>query len=666
MAWYRTGTIAITNGSTAVTGTGTAWILNASVGEAILAPDGKLYEIAAINSNTSIALASPYLGSTQSGQTYVVVPTQSYIRDLAAQAAALVNSYSSIANNAGQGKFGDGTAAAPGITFSADQDTGFFRSANNEVTFVANGVAQLKYSATGGITFMNNAVTINGTALVKTDDSRLTNSREWTASTVDQAEAEAGTATTRRAWTAQRVRQAIAAWWNSLTNIDGKNIGATTAGTGRFTTLSATGNTTLGDDSTDTVRVNGYMGIGTSSPLGRLDVRGAFGNFSTASSAESNFLCVPLFNSGLRSNKTWQKLVTLHPTSAVACGHIKIQLDVSGWVPSQGRASLEVIVSNRDALLVFGRVFGSRSTFDVEVFDNGDGSYSVYAAVGAGQYTAQCQVAMASVGYNSSVGAPVYDLFSTSTTTTQPSGTLVYTLSSDSATTHMKHNGSLGLGVDPGSTRLALKTTGTGSETVARFGNSNIEGALQVVTNGNLDWGLNALNSRNLVFMTNQTERLRITSTGVLDVISGQIKFPATQIASADANTLDDYKEGTFTPVVAGSTTAGVGTYTAQSGFYTKIGRMVYFNILVTWSAHTGTGHIKVTGLPFVSNGAANNASHLAVAASGLSFSNNLAANVGQGSSEISFVTYLSGTDGFGTVSMDSSAALRIAGHYFV
>jgi len=41
------------------------------------------------------------------------------------------------------------------------------------------------------------------------DDPRLSDAREWTAATVDQAEAEAGTATTRRAWTAQRVRQAV-------------------------------------------------------------------------------------------------------------------------------------------------------------------------------------------------------------------------------------------------------------------------------------------------------------------------------------------------------------------------------------------------------------------------------------------------------------------------
>lgn len=43
------------------------------------------------------------------------------------------------------------------------------------------------------------------------DDSRFTDEREWSADTVGQSEAEAGSATTRRAWTAQRVRQAIVA-----------------------------------------------------------------------------------------------------------------------------------------------------------------------------------------------------------------------------------------------------------------------------------------------------------------------------------------------------------------------------------------------------------------------------------------------------------------------
>lgn len=64
----------------------------------------------------------------------------------------------------------------------------------------------------------------------KSDDARLTNAREWTAETVSQVEAEAGTATTRRAWTALRVFQAIAAWWAASaakTKLDGIAAGAT-------------------------------------------------------------------------------------------------------------------------------------------------------------------------------------------------------------------------------------------------------------------------------------------------------------------------------------------------------------------------------------------------------------------------------------------------------
>lgn len=81
------------------------------------------------------------------------------------------------------------------------------------------------------------------------------------------------------------------------------------------------------------------------------------------------------------------------------------------------------------------------------------------------------------------------------------------------------------------------------------------------------------------------------------------ITFPSTQSASTDPNTLDDYEEGTFTPTLIGSTGAGVGTYTAQTGRYTKIGRIVYFTLNIAWSAHTGTGNMRVnTALPLASS----------------------------------------------------------------
>lgn len=80
---------------------------------------------------------------------------------------------------------------------------------------------------------------------------------------------------------------------------------------------------------------------------------------------------------------------------------------------------------------------------------------------------------------------------------------------------------------------------------------------------------------------------------------AGRIKFPSTPNDSSDANTLDDYEEGTFTPTIVGTTTAGTGTYSTQIGEYTKIGNRVIFNIEITWSAHTGTGDMRVSGLPF-------------------------------------------------------------------
>jgi len=72
------------------------------------------------------------------------------------------------------------------------------------------------------------------------------------------------------------------------------------------------------------------------------------------------------------------------------------------------------------------------------------------------------------------------------------------------------------------------------------------------------------------------------------------ITFPATQSASTDANTLDDYEEGTWTPSVGGT-----ATYTSQVGRYTKVGRLVTFQSSLTILL-IGTGSTtQISGLPF-------------------------------------------------------------------
>ena len=98
------------------------------------------------------------------------------------------------------------------------------------------------------------------------------------------------------------------------------------------------------------------------------------------------------------------------------------------------------------------------------------------------------------------------------------------------------------------------------------------------------------------------SERARFNSTGALVFAGGTttangigITFPATQSASTNANTLDDYEEGTFTLSNGGTT-----TYTTRSGRYTKIGNFVkcsffhHINTIGTGSATT------LSGLPFV------------------------------------------------------------------
>ena len=80
----------------------------------------------------------------------------------------------------------------------------------------------------------------------------------------------------------------------------------------------------------------------------------------------------------------------------------------------------------------------------------------------------------------------------------------------------------------------------------------------------------------------------------------GQIAFPATQSASAGANTLDDYEEGSWTPVIGGAGGVSGQTYTAQVGRYVKIGLLVMVQCYVELSAEgTITSSARIQGLPF-------------------------------------------------------------------
>ena len=78
------------------------------------------------------------------------------------------------------------------------------------------------------------------------------------------------------------------------------------------------------------------------------------------------------------------------------------------------------------------------------------------------------------------------------------------------------------------------------------------------------------------------------------------ISFPATQVASSDANTLDDYREATATLTATGMTTSPTGTAT-----FVKVGNQVTLNIPeITGTSNTTA--FTLTGVPTTMRPAAN------------------------------------------------------------
>ena len=101
------------------------------------------------------------------------------------------------------------------------------------------------------------------------------------------------------------------------------------------------------------------------------------------------------------------------------------------------------------------------------------------------------------------------------------------------------------------------------------------------------------------------TDGTRVTASTTIGVggatpsISGSgITFPATQSASTDANTLDDYEEGTWTPSIGGT-----ATYNTQSGTYVKIGNTVFYTFLLQINVKGTGNNYTVTGFPFSTSG---------------------------------------------------------------
>jgi hypothetical protein len=149
-----------------------------------------------------------------------------------------------------------------------------------------------------------------------------------------------------------------------------------------------------------------------------------------------------------------------------------------------------------------------------------------------------------------------------------------------------------------------------------------------------------------------------VTSVLATDAVTATITLPSA------TGTLANYAEGTWTPVVVGSSTAGTATYVTQVGYYTKIGKNVYITATIDYNSGTGTGNLLVNGLPFTS--AATYLFVLPLRQESLTLSANSVPQclITSSSTQINFQQIATGTSSIASVVYDAAAYLNFSGCY--
>jgi len=132
---------------------------------------------------------------------------------------------------------------------------------------------------------------------------------------------------------------------------------------------------------------------------------------------------------------------------------------------------------------------------------------------------------------------------------------------------------------------------------------------------------------------------------------------------------LNWYEEGTFTPTIRGSSTVGTATYSTQVGSYTRIGRLVYVQIALTWSAHTGTGNLRIGALPFTAGISSLGYGWLTGYNHNLTLSANnylMGAEVVSGNNYATFYQSPTGGGSAASVPIDTAASIEFSGTYVI
>jgi hypothetical protein len=193
-------------------------------------------------------------------------------------------------------------------------------------------------------------------------------------------------------------------------------------------------------------------------------------------------------------------------------------------------------------------------------------------------------------------------------TNTPTSKLEVYTMNGGSFQFNIAPSGTAG---DPITFTQAMTLDASGNLLVGKTATSFSTAGTVLYPNGTADFIANGDVAIDINRLVDDGSLIRFyqagTTVGSIGTTGGElyIDFGGSTGGAVTSRTLDDYEEGTWTPVLQGSTTAGTYVYDTDrtNGIYIKIGKMVtvfgVYRVLSVTSAGTGDG--RITGLPFTS-----------------------------------------------------------------
>ncbi len=645
--WYRIGTVSVTNNSPTVTGAGTDFVANVRAGDAFRGPDGAWYEVINAASASSMSITPNYQGSSTSGAAYAVAPMQGYVKTSADMLRQFVTEYGDQLENlgtlAGQdaanvtvGNFhvtgamdslGDVSFTGTGKRFSADFSNATAANRFSFVSSVANGAT-------------NFGLLPNGT-------SRVGNMSVYnTASTVNSANVRLGVSATEAVLASEVTGTGTAV-----------PLKLYTGGVARVTVL-ATGNVGI-NQAAPACALDVTGAIRATVDIRAMQVLGQSTGSTTPSVYGGQFYVEAAANNhpaiGFHSNGIYGGVIKLAADgfNFMGSGGASWTDLIASSIKAKAAVTVDAAVGQASIFLAQagttnGRIYaGGGAGTDINI-ESGRFITVNPATAFKVNFASVEKLTVASSGFTGINNAsPAYQLDVTGTTRATAlrieNPTAVVTLKATGATaTTMTNFTSY---QDSTGAEVAWAGFGT-SDGEMGFNNSSriIRFRSPVVCNSTAvhnakitaDFGVGTTptyNTGQMLLRNGATGGGVVLGFDVAAVSAAALAhrpggdglevhgytwgvfadFKARQFTAtrgivvgnsmqAEANVIDWFERGTFTPTAVGATTPGAPTsYAQQIGRFQRVGNTVHARIDLAYTGHTGIGGMRITGLPYAS-----------------------------------------------------------------